>query len=398
MLSVYLDNNATTIVAPEAIEAMVPYLAAHYGNPSSVHRIGATAAAGLKTAREQAAAFLRCRESEIVFTSGGTESNNAAIRGVTDALPGKRHIVATQVEHPSVLEVCRDLERKGWGATYLGVDRDGALDLAELERSITDDTALVSVMWANNETGVVFPIDEIAGITAARRVLLHVDAVQAAGKIPIDLGKTLVDLLTLSGHKLHAPKGVGLLFVRKDTPFRPLIVGGGQERGRRSGTENIPGIVGFGKAMEIASAQGAAAIDQVRRLRDKLENYILESIPNTARNGAAEPRLPNTTSVRFEGMEGEAILLLLDEAGICASTGSACSTGAVEPSHVLKAMGLSDTEALATVRFSLSRYMSADKIDRVIEVLPGVVRRLSTRPSARLQPRSPDDTYRAKKS
>jgi cysteine desulfurase len=379
MLSVYLDNNATTIVAPEAIEAMVPYLAAHYGNPSSMHRIGAKAAAGLKTAREQAAAFLRCRESEIVFTSGGTESNNAAIRGVLDALPGKRHIVTTQVEHPSVLEVCRDQERRGCRVTYLRVNRDGALDLAELERSITDDTALVSVMWANNETGVIFPIDKIAEITAARRVLLHVDAVQAAGKIPIDLKKTRVDLLTLSGHKLHAPKGVGLLFVRKETPFHPLIVGGGQERGRRSGTENIPGIVGFGKAMEIASAQRAVTIEQIRRFRDKLENFILESIPNTARNGAAEPRLPNTTSVRFEGLEGEAILLLLDEAGICASTGSACSTGAVEPSYVLKAMGFSETEALGTVRFSLSRYIADDKIDHVIGVLPRIVRRLSVR-------------------
>jgi cysteine desulfurase len=376
MLSVYLDNNATTIVAPEAIEAMVPYLAAHYGNPSSMHRLGATAAAGLKTARERAAAFLGCRESEVIFTSGGTESNNAAIRGVTEALPGKRHVVTTLVEHPSVLEVCKDLERRGCRVTYLGVNRNGALDLEELEQSIADDTALVSIMWANNETGVIFPIKRIAEITASRRVLLHVDAVQAAGKIPIDLEKTRVDLLTLSGHKLHGPKGVGLLFVRKDTPFHPLIIGGGQERGRRSGTENIPGIVGFGKAMEIAAAQSAAAIDHVRRLRDKLENSILQSIPNAARNGAAEPRLPNTTSVRFGGLEGEAILLLLDEAAICASTGSACSTGAAEPSHVLSAMGLSDAEALGTVRFSLSRYMAEDKIDHVIGVLPGVVRRL----------------------
>jgi cysteine desulfurase len=376
MVSVYLDNNATTIVAPEPIEAMIPYLAAHYGNPSSIHRIGATAAAGLKTARERAAAFLRCRESEVVFTSGGTESNNAAIRGVIDALPHKRHIVTTQVEHPSVLEVCRDLERRGCRVTYLGVNRDGALDLEELERSIADETALVSTMWANNETGVIFPIDKIAEIAHAHGAIFHVDAVQAAGKIPVDLEKTRVDLLTLSGHKLHGPKGAGLLFVRKDTPFHPLIIGGGQERGRRSGTENIPGIVGLGKAMEIAAAQGAAAIDHVRRLRDKLESFILESIPNTARNGAAEPRLPNTTSVRFGGLEGEAILLLLDQAGICASTGSACSTGAVEPSHVLKAMGFSDAEVLGTVRFSLSRYMAEDKIDDVIDVLPGIVRRL----------------------
>jgi cysteine desulfurase len=376
MSSVYLDNNATTLIHTEVIEAMVPYLADYYGNPSSPHRMGAKAAAGLKTAREQAAAFLRCRESEVVFTSGGTESNNAAIRGVLAALPGKRHIVTTQVEHPSVLEVCKDLERSGYRVIYLGVNRDGALDLAELERSITGETALVSVMWANNETGVIFPIERIAEITSSRGALLHVDAVQAAGKIPIDLEKTRVDLLTLSGHKIHAPKGVGLLFVRRKTPFHSLIIGGGQERGRRSGTENIPGIVCLGKAMEMAASEPAATTERIRRLRDKLEHYILGSIPNTTRNGAAEPRLPNTANISFERLDGEAILLLLDEAEICASSGSACSTGAIEPSHVLKAMGFTGSEALGAVRFSLSRYTTEEDIDNVIDVLPGFVRRL----------------------
>jgi cysteine desulfurase len=373
---VYLDNNATTRVAPEVADAMLPYLTDHYGNPSSMHRMGAKAASALKGARERAAAFLRCRESEIVFTSGGTESNNTAIRGVLEAIAGKRHIVTTQVEHPSVLEVCKTLERKDYRVTYLGVSRGGELDLLELDRAITGDTALVSIMWANNETGVVFPIEKIAEITASRGVLLHVDGVQAAGKIPIDLQKTRVDLLTLSGHKLHAPKGVGLLFVRRQTPIHPLITGGGQERDRRSGTENLPGIVAFGKAMEMASAEPSATIERIHRLRDKLEENILASIQNTARNGAPEPRLPNTTNITFGGVEGEAILLLLDEVGICASSGSACSTGALESSHVLKAMGLTGAEALGAVRFSLSRYTTDEEIDRVIEVLPGIVRRL----------------------
>jgi len=376
MSNTYLDNNATTRVAPEVVDAMLPFLTDHYGNPSSIHRMGARAAAGIKAARERATVFLRCRESEIVFTSGGTESNNTAIRGVLHALPGKRHIVTTRVEHPSVLEVCKKLEGEGDRVTYLGVDRGGELDLSELDRAITGETALVSIMWANNETGVVFPIGKIAEITAARGVLLHVDGVQTAGKLPIDLEKTRVDLLTLSGHKLHAPKGVGLLFVRRQTPIHPLVTGGGQERGRRSGTENLPGIVGFGKAMEIAAAEPLATVERIGKLRDKLEESILASIPSTARNGARHPRLPNTTNISFEGVEGEAILLLLDEVGICASSGSACSTGALEPSHVLKAMGLAGAEAIGAVRFSLSRYTTEEEIDRVIEVLPGIVRRL----------------------
>ena len=381
MIPIYLDNNATTRIAPEVLDTMIPYLTDRYGNPSSVHRVGDRATAALADARDQAAAFLKCRASEIVFTSGGTESNNAAIRGVLESARDKRHIVTSSVEHASVLEPCRQLEQSGYRGTYIGVDRSGALDLAALERALTDDTAIVSIMAANNETGVVFPIDEIARIVKSRGVPLHVDAVQAAGKIPLDMEKTPADLLTLSGHKLHAPKGVGLLYIRHGTRAVPLIVGGGQEKGRRSGTPNVPGIVGFGKALELAEAQlagtrTASANETVRRLRDKLERGILERIPKSERNGAAEPRLPNTTNIAFDGVEGESVLISLDEAGVCASSGSACSTGAIEPSHVLKAMGVPGPLAMGSLRFSLSRYTTDEEIDRVLEILPSIVERL----------------------
>jgi len=376
MIPIYLDNNATTRVAPEVLDAMLPYLTDHYGNPSSLHRVGDRATAALIEAREKAAAFLRCRVSEIVFTSGGTESNNAAIRGVLEAAPDKHHIVTSNVEHASVLEVCKQLERSQYRVTYVGVNREGTLNLSELERAITSDTAIVSIMYANNETGVVFPIEKIVEIVRSRGAPLHVDAVQAAGKIPIDLEKTGVDLLTLSGHKLHAPKGVGLLFIRRGTRALPLIIGGGQEKGRRSGTPNIPGIVGFARALELAEARLAERTGAVSRLRDKLESAILERIPNTERNGARDPRLPNTTNIGFDGIEGESVLLSLDEAGVCASSGSACSTGAIEPSHVLRAMGVPSALAIGSVRFSLSRYTTEEEIDRVIEILPPIVERL----------------------
>ncbi len=376
MIPIYFDNNATTRVAPEVLDAMLPYLTDHYGNPSSVHRAGSRATAALIEAREKAAAFLRCRVSEIVFTSGGTESNNAAIRGVLEAAPDKRHIVTSSVEHASVLELCKQLERSGYRVTYIGVDREGALDLSGLARAITADTAIVSIMHANNETGIVFPVAEIAEIAKSRGALLHVDAVQAAGKIPVDMEKTGADLLTLSGHKLHAPKGVGLLFIRRGTRALPLIVGGGQEKGRRSGTPNVPGIVAFGKALALAETHLAGGTDAVRRLRDKLERGILERVPRSERNGAAEPRLPNTANIGFDGVEGESILISLDEAGVCASSGSACSTGAIEPSHVLKAMGVPGSLAVGSVRFSLSRYTTEEEIDRVLDILPPIVERL----------------------
>ncbi len=374
---IYLDNNATTQIAPEVRDAVLPYLGEHFGNPSSLHRVGAVAATALKEAREKSAAFLNCRESELVFTSGGTESNNAAISGVLEAAPHKRHVVTTRVEHPSVLEYCKFLEDTGYKVTYLGVDRDGRLDLGELDNAITDETALVSIMFANNETGVVFPIDKIVDVVKPHGVPLHVDAVQAAGKIPLDMTKTHADLLTISGHKLHAPKGVGLLYIRRGTRTSPFIIGGGQERGRRSGTENIPAIVGFGKALEMAGGNMTAKIERIRRLRDALENGILANTPSAIRNGTADSRIPNTANISFDGVEGEAILLLMDEAGICASSGSACATGAIESSHVLKAMGVPNSLAQGSVRFSLSRYNTGEEIDRVVELIPGIVKRLN---------------------
>lgn len=373
---IYLDNNATTRVAPEVFEAMLPYLTDFYGNPSSMHRMGNRAATALKTAREQAAAFLKCRELEITFTGCGTESNNAAIRGILEVSPDKRHIVTSKTEHPSILEVCKHLEKEGYRVTYLGVDEEGQLDLGELVDSLSDDTALVSLMVANNETGVIFPVDDIVQIVKERGIPLHVDAVQAAGKLPLDMTMTEVDLLTISGHKLHAPKGVGLLYIRRGTRFRPLILGGGQEKGRRSGTENIPGIVGLGRACELAAEYLEDGVQKTRRLRDRLERSILSDIPNASLNGVPELRVPNTTNVSFENVEGEAVLLLLDEAGICASTGSACSTGALEPSHVLKAMGISPARIQGSIRFSLSRYTTLDEVERVLQERPPIIFRL----------------------
>jgi len=377
MAPIYLDNNATTRVAPEVFEAMLPYLTDAYGNPSSVHQIGARAAAALKEARERAAAFLHCRETEIIFTSCGTESNNTAIRGVLDAAPGRRHIVVTAVEHPSVLELCTHLEGEGYTVTRVGVDREGRLDLAELADAITDETAVVSVMWANNETGVISPMNDVVDIVKARGIPLHVDAVQACGKIPIDLSRTEVDLLAISGHKFHAPKGVGVLYVRRATRMRPLLIGGGQEKGRRSGTENIPYIAGLGKAFELAEEYLAKDVEKTRQLRDRFEREIFAHVPCATRIGTQDSRLANTSCLSFVGLEGEAILLLLDEVGICASSGSACTTGALEPSHVLKAMGASTEVAHGSIRFSLGRYTTAEEIDRVIDELPPIIQRLS---------------------
>lgn len=374
---IYLDNNATTRIAPEVFEAMLPYLTEYYGNPSSIHRVGAKGAVGLKEARERVAAFLHCRESEIIFTSCGTESNNTAIRGVLDAAPERRHIITSTVEHPSVLELCRLLENQDYRVTCVGVDEAGHLNLEELSDALDEDTALVSLMWANNETGVLFPIDEIVQIVKEWGAFLHVDAVQAAGKVPIDLQMTEVDLLSISGHKLHGPKGVGALYVRRGTRINPMIIGGGQEKGRRSGTENVPGIVGLGRAVELAQTYVRDGVETTKRLRNRLEAGILANIPNASRNGVPELRLPNTISVNFENVEGEAVLLLLDEVGICASSGSACSTGALEPSHVLKAMGVPPERAHGSIRFSLSRYTTIEDIETVLEKLPPIIQRLT---------------------
>ena len=377
MTTIYLDNNATSRVAPEVFEAMLPYLTEFYGNPSSMHRVGAKAAAGLKSAREKAAAFLNCRETEVMFTSSGTESNNAAIRGVLEVDLEKRHIVTSTTEHPSVLELCKRLEKSSYRVTYVNVDEGGQLDLDELADSLTEETALVSLIYANNETGVIFPVDDIVQIVKPYGVPLHVDAVQAAGRIPLDMTMTEVDLLTVSGHKLHASKGSSLLYIRRGTRLRPFILGGGQEKGRRSGTENIAGIVGLGKAFELAEDYLRKGVAATGRLRNRLESGILSSIPNATLNGVPELRIYNTSNISFENVEGEAILLLLDEVGICASSGSACTTGALEPSHVLKAMAVSPERTRGSIRFSLSRYTTLEEIEKLLEELPPIVFRLS---------------------
>jgi cysteine desulfurase len=375
---VYLDNNATTRVDDAVVEAMLPYIRTHYGNPSSMHRFGAEAGRGLAEARETIAAVLGASSpTEIVFTGGGSESDNLAIVGTLRAYPDRRHIVTTAVEHPAVYGLCRELQtRHGYDVTFLGVDAEGLLDLDELRASLRDDTAVVSVMAANNETGVLFPVEEVGRIVKERGAVYHVDAVQAVGKLPIDLGRSTIDLLSFSGHKLHASKGVGGLFVRKGTKLRALIVGGHQERGRRAGTENVPAIVGLGKACELAVAHLEEENGRVRELRDRLEEKLLASVPDSRRNGHRERRLSNTANISFQYIEGEGILLLLDRAGIAASSGSACTSGSLEPSHVLKAMNIPFTSAHGSIRFSLSRFNTAEEIDYVAAVVPRIVERL----------------------
>lgn len=373
----YFDNNATTRLAPEALEAMQPYLTDLYGNPSSIHRFGGQVARKIQEAREQIVALLGASDpAEVVFTSCGTEGDNAAIRGILEANPDKRHIVTTQVEHPAVLALCQHLEKKGYRVTWLGVDGEGMLDLDELRDSLTEDTALVSIMVANNETGVIFPIDVIGEIVKARGIPFHVDAVQAAGKIPLHLQQSAVDLLTISGHKFHGPKGVGALYVRRGITFHPFMIGGHQERNRRGGTENVAGIVGMGKAAETALRHLGEEEGRVQALRDQLEKSLLDVCPGCRVNGHREERIPNTLNVSFKFLEGEAILVLLDQYGICASTGSACTAGSVEPSHVLRAMGVPPDWIQGAVRFSLSRYNSEEEVRLVSEKVPLIVQRL----------------------
>jgi len=372
---VYLDNNATTAVAPEVFEAMIPFFHDLYGNPSSMHFFGGQVAKHIEAAREKVAALFNSDPHEIVFTSCGTESDNQAIRGVLEANPEKKRIVTTKVEHPAVLNLCRYLASRGYLVHELGVDKKGNLDLNELKNALTPDTALLSVMWANNETGTLFPISEIAVIAKEKGVLFHTDAVQAAGKIPLDTKKIPVDLISISGHKLHAPKGIGALYIRRGTRINPFIIGGHQERNRRGGTENVPYIVGLGKACEIAINGMFDENNRVKGLRDKLERELLK-IPNTYINGNPEWRLPNTTNIGFEFIEGEAILLHLSAAGIAASSGSACTSGSLEPSHVLMAMEVPFSYAHGSVRFSLSRYNSEEDIEYALQVVPGVVKKL----------------------
>ncbi len=377
--TIYMDNNATTRVAPEVLEVMLPYFSELYGNPSSMHRFGDQVGKAIEVARGQVADLLHAMPAEIIFTSCGTESDSTAILSALQAVPGKRHIVTSRVEHPAVKNLCESLDRltgHKHTVTSLHVESDGTMDLEKYEKAITEDTAIVSMMWANNETGVIFPIKEMAAIAKSRGVLFHTDAVQAVGKVPIDLQDVPVDFLSLSGHKLHAPKGIGALYVRKGTPYMPFLIGGHQEGGRRGGTENVASIIGLGKACELAGHMMHTENTVVRALRDKLENGLLEKVSHTILNGHKKDRLPNTTNVSFEYIEGEAILLHLDQFGICASSGSACTSGSLEPSHVLRAMGVPFTAAHGSIRFSLSIYNTEDEVDYILEKLPPVIANL----------------------
>jgi cysteine desulfurase len=373
---IYLDNNATTMVAAEVLAAMMPYFGKLYGNPSSMHSFGGQVARKIQAAREQVAALLGASPAEIIFTSCGTESDNAAIRSALAVNPAKRHIVTSRVEHPAVRALCAHLGRQGYRVTELPVDGDGRLDMLQYAKSLTPDTAIVSLMWANNETGVTFPVAEAAGLAEEMGILFHTDAVQAVGKIPINMEKNRIGMLSLSGHKLHAPKGIGVLYVRKGTKFSPFMIGGHQEKERRGGTENTAGIVGLGKACELALRNMDEENVRVRSLRDRLEREILARIPNSRVNGDRFQRLPNTTNISFEFVEGEGILLMMDEFGICASSGSACTSGSLQPSHVLRAMGIPFTMAHGSIRFSLSVYNREEEIDLVIAKLPPIIERL----------------------
>lgn len=374
--AIYMDNNATTRIAPEVIEEMLPFLKDYYGNPSSMHNFGGQVGGVVAKARSQVAHLLGADPEEITFTSCGTESDSTAILSALKVNPDKRHIITTRVEHPAIKNLCENLESltgHKYRVTRLKVDAEGRLNLKEYEEALSDDTALVSVMWANNETGVIFPIPEMVAMAKKRNILFHTDAVQAVGKIPINLKELEVDFLAMSGHKLHAPKGIGVLYVRRGTPFVPFLTGGHQEKGRRGGTENVASIVGLGKACEIAAEKMEEENTRVRALRDKLENGLLSAVPRARLNGHKEQRLPNTSNISFEFVEGESILLHMNEHNICASSGSACTSGSLEPSHVLRAMGVPFTAAHGSIRFSLSIYNTEEEVDFVIAKIPAII-------------------------
>ena len=376
MNMIYLDNNATTKVSEEVVQAMLPYFSEYYGNPSSMYAFALPIASAIKKARQQVAQLLNANSSEIIFTSGGTESDNTAIFGTLAAFPHKKHIIVSAIEHPAVLNIAEELQRRNYEVTIIPVDHNVLIDPREIEKAIRPDTAIVSVMWANNETGTIIDIEAITKIVKSKNVLMHTDAVQAAGKLSIDLQKVPVDLLSLSGHKLHAPKGVGALYAREGTRIRPFLMGGHQEHGRRAGTENVQGIVGLGVACEQAFQEFQEKNQKITFLRDKLEKKLLEKIPHSHVNGSTEHRVNNTTNIAFEFVEGESILLMMSDAGICASSGSACTSGSLESSHVLRAAGIPAELAHSAVRFSLSKYNTESEIDYVIETLPGIIAKL----------------------
>jgi len=374
--NVYFDNNATTQPAPEVVEAMQPFFAELWGNPSSMHHFGGQVAPHMEAARAKVAALLHAEPSEIVFTGCGTESDNMAIRGAAEALGRGARVITTRVEHPAVLGPCRRLREEGHDVVELGVDASGQLNLDELRAELARGPALVTIMWANNETGVIFPMDRIAAMTREAGAVLHTDAVQAAGKVPIDVRDTPVDMLSLAGHKLHAPKGIGALYVRKGTRLNTFMLGGHQEHGRRGGTENVPYIVGLGRACELAAATLSEERTRVAALRDRLEKGLLASCPDASVNGDRVNRLPNTTNMSFQYIEGESILYHLSDIGVAASSGSACTSGSLEPSHVIRAMGVPFTAAHGSIRFSLSRYNTGEDVDFVVARLPEIVQRL----------------------
>ena len=378
---IYLDNNATTQVDPSVLEEMLPYLTEFYGNPSSAYRFGSQVAKAIDTARERVAHLLGCRPDEILFTSCGTESNNAALASALTIDPDRQHIITTRVEHSAIMKQGEWLAKRGCEITWLSVNDQGQIDLAELERAIRPDTAIVSVMWANNETGVISPIHEIASIVHKKKVFFHSDAVQAVGKIPINLANehSHINFLSVSGHKLHCPKGVGVLYVNHRSKFNPYLIGGGQEHGKRAGTENVASIVALGKACEIAEQSMEHENLEVRALRDTFEAAILEKVSSTQVNGDPVHRLPNTTSLAFEGIDSEAVLMLLDKNQICCSAGSACTTGSLHPSHVLKAMGFSTDRARSSLRFSFSRFNTEAEVEKAIQILPEIISKLRSR-------------------
>ena len=373
--TIYLDNNATTQVDPTVFEAMMPWLREEYGNPSSVYSLGKRAAAALDTAREQLASLLHCAPDELIFTSCGSESINSAILSAVSIDPDKTHIITSAVEHSATIKLCEHLARRGYEITWLPVDELGRLDTERLESAIRPDTALVTLLWANNETGVLFPIQEIARLTSARKVALHVDAVQGIGKLPLNVGELGVQFLSVSGHKLHCPKGIGALYIHKRTRFTPWLRGS-QESARRGGTQNVSSIVAMGKAAEIAAALLSADPGKTKGLRDRFEQSVLKSVAGAEINGEREHRLPNTTNISFDGIESEGALILLDERGICCSAGSACTSGSVHPSHVLKAMGFSNHRARSSLRFSFGRFNTGEEVEIASAVVPEVIDKL----------------------